>query len=344
MKVVFFFAAKDREKDVADSFLTGCRIHGDQAVAIQKTKWDKLPEGDAYCVVGVKSLDLVAKIKKEGKPYIFLDKGYFRHRLKGGMWEYWRVAVNDHHPTAYVAKARHQSARWLRTSERRAIFPKPWRDDGIQVVFAGSSQKYHAFAGLPDPTAYAEVAIGQLKQITKRPVIYRPKPTWDDASPIKGTTFSGQNRNISQELMHAWCLVTNGSNSCFDAICAGIPCIVLGNAIGGPISSRNLEQIKNPYLASDVERNQWLANLAWCQFTEAEMQAGLCWQAIRPQIFGKIFDDTASEVAIDASPPSKAQLKKAGLWKKDRPKRSKEEQRASRPFSKKRVKVGEWPE
>ena len=343
-KVVFLYAAKDREKEVAEAFLAGVRASGDEGVAVQKTKFTSgLPDGDTFCIVGVKSVGLAQQIAAEGKDFVFLDKGYFRHRLKSGMWEYWRVAVNDHHPTAYVSNARHSIRRWNTISERRAIDPKPWRTDGRHVLFAGSSQKYHEFCGLPDPTEYATGVIDILKNLTKREIVYRPKPTWDEARKIKGTRWSHRSRSIFQETHDAWCLVTNGSNSCFDAICEGIPCIVLGNAIARGISSTVLASVEHPYLASDEERQQWFANLAWCQYTEAEMACGFCWKAIRPQLDGDIFDDSVlEEVALKASSPTKAQLKKAGLWKKERPKKSKAEQRENRPFSKKRVKVGEW--
>lgn len=341
MKVVFIYSPKDREVSLSEAFLAGVRAAGDEAIGTQKATFKEgLPDGDVYCIVGVKSLKLCEQIKKAGKQFIFFDKGYFRHRIQGGMWEFWRIAVNDHHPTSYVGKAKHSPARWEHISQKRMIFAKPWREEGERVVYAGSSEKYHAFCGLPPPNEYAAEVVKALKGLTSRPLVYRPKPTWDDAKPVKGAAFSTRARSMYQELNNVWCVVTNGSNACFDAAIEGIPSIVLGKAIARSISSTSLCDVEHPRLATNAERNQWFANIAWCMFTEKEMAAGLAWKAIRPQLEGEIFDDrTTKEVAVGPVNPSKAQLKRLGLWEKST--KSKAEQRENRPFNKKRVKIGD---
>lgn len=76
-------------------------------------------------------------------------------------------------------------------------------------------------------------------------------------------------------------LVTHGSNACLDAMMAGIPSIILGPGVMGPISSRDLADLEHPRMAGKAERSQLLANLAYHQWTEAEMASGLAWGVIR---------------------------------------------------------------
>jgi hypothetical protein len=357
MKVCFIYAEKidgdkGREFILADNFLAGVSRAGDSTSKIRKgdVKRAASVDADAVCMVGVKSLKLFRQMRDAGKHVIYFDKGYFRHRGPGRTWEYWRIAVNDHHPTDYITNVVHSSKRWDILAKRRAVEVRPWRDMQTagpgHVVYAGSSDKYHAFAGLPDPTSYAERIIGQIKKITDRPIVYRPKPTWYEATAVDKATFSPRTQSIHDALHGAWCLVTNGSNSSYDAMLAGIPSVVIGKAIARPISSTDLADIEKPRLATKDERHQWLSNLAWCMFTEAEMAEGLAWQAIRPQLTGESFDETTvKSVASVGIRPSKAILKKTGQWAKDgRTKRTKEEQRlqgiygSAKPFTKVRVK------
>jgi hypothetical protein len=339
VKVAFIYAVKDqgeldRELILAKAFLAGVEKAGDEIEFVSKSSSET--DAEVVCMVGVKSLKLFRKMRGQGKQIIYFDKGYFRHRGAGRTWEYWRVAINDHHPTSYIATAKHTPLRWEKTAARRAIAPKGWRESGSHIVYAGSSEKYHNFAGLTDPTEYAKDVIRRLSKLTDRKVIYRPKPTWFDAVPILGTTFSGRMQSIWDVLQGAWCLVTDGSNASFDAVIEGIPNIVIGNAIAKPISSQDIAWIERPWLASDEEKNQWFHNLAWCQFTEAEMTDGLAWDTLRPQLSGDFVDESQLKAVAGYgwSRPSKALLKKTGQWKKKKPKRTKEEQRRTKPFTK----------
>lgn len=337
MKVVFVYAEKDREAILADNFLLGVKKAGDDVQKIGKSNFrdDVVLDGDVYCMVGVKSLKMFRRVQAAGKHVLYFDKGYFRHRGPNRTWEYWRVCVDDHHPTNYIANAQHGATRWNRTSKRRAIEVNNWRESGGHIVYAGSSEKYHAFCGLPQPTEYAQAVIAELKQRTNRLIVYRPKPSWQDAVPIAGTSYSGPLDSIYDALQGAHCLVTNGSNSAFDAVVQGVPCIVLGNAITRPISSTSLEDIEKPPLADGNRKLQWLSNLAWCQFTEQEMAEGLAWTAIRPQFFGEFFDDTGLDVVHYAgTKPSKAALKKLGKWKRARIRTCKADIRRQKAFKK----------
>ena len=294
MRVCFIHNENQREHLLSGAFLNGVRMAGDSVFTSQKES--KLPkeEADVYCMVGVKSHKLFSQAMNAGKHVVFLDKGYFRHRGAGRGWEYWRVAVDDHHPTGYVGKAKHTSRRWDIIAGRRDVSIPEWNDRGSggHIIYAGSSAKYHTFAGLPYPTRYAEDVVKKLSKLSNRMIVYRPKPSWQAAEPVAGTSYSPREDSIHKLLRGAWCLVTAGSNAAFDAILAGVPAIILGNAIARPISSTSLDDIENPRLATKEEVEQWLYNIAWCMFTEQEMRDGLAWRVIRPQFSGEIINET----------------------------------------------------
>ncbi|AMX93645.1 MULTISPECIES: hypothetical protein [Mesorhizobium] len=286
MKVCFYRSSKPREGLLADAFARGVIEHGDEAV-VRQLDGDVQVASDCEVavMVGVKSKELYQANWRAGIHTILLDKGYSRHSAGGPIktWEYWRVSVDGHHPTRYLMKTPRPADRL----QRLRLKVKPWRTIGDHIVIAGSSAKYNAFYGLPEPTEYAESLVRHLRQFSDRPIVYRPKPSWKEAVAIDGARFSyGEGETIDQVLDGAHAVVTHGSNACFEAVLAGIPCVVLGDAVAKPISSVKLADIESPLMVKRRDRNQWLANLAYAQFTLPEYADGEAWQIIRPQIYG----------------------------------------------------------
>lgn len=284
MRIAFLASDKAREQHLADAFLMGARKHGHSTEMRMLGPELEVGGYDIACMVGVKSRELFHKHRQMGITTIYLDKGYERRKRPGeaGGWEYWRVSINSHHPTRRLAELKHDHARLAKLDWEL----KPWRKSGVQVVYAGSSQKYHDFYGLRAATDYAKRIVREIHPfVTARPIIYRPKPSWADAEAVKGASFSRMPETIDDVLKGAWCLVTHGSNACFEAVCAGVPCVILGDAVAKPISSTDLRAVVKPRLASEAERWQWLANLSYFQYTLSEFATGEAWEILGTEIY-----------------------------------------------------------
>lgn len=289
MNVAFLYADKARERAIGDAFTVGLKRHGINGEMIVLADKSAAPvQVDVACMFGVKSREVWQRYRKAGIQVIYFDKGYVRQRQ-----EYWRVSVNAHNPTARLAVLDQPADRF----RALALKLRPWRREGAQVVVAGSSAKYHAFHGLSDPTMFATRLAKQIGKWTGgREIIYRPKPSWRGATPIDGTTYSGGDRSIEQELAGAHALVTHGSNSCFEAMLMGIPTIVLGDAVARPISSTDLDEIEEPYIAEDGGRERLLANLAYFQWTLPEFGRGEAWEFLRSEVAAPPADPLYAEV------------------------------------------------
>lgn len=275
MRVAFFASEKAREQSLGRAFCDGLAAHGDRGRVVPNDTL--VADADVAVMVGVKSARIWRANRDAGRTCVMLDKGYVRDRLPGSpVWKYWRVSVNAHHPTGTLMDV----ARPHDRLDALGLEMKPWSEGG-HVVIAGSSAKYHAFHGLPHPTTYARRIVAEL---AGREIVYRPKPSWREAVPIRGARYSTRPEGLEDALAGAGALVTHGSNACFEAVLAGVPCIVLGDAVARPISSTSLDDIEAPCLATDDERRQWLANLAYAQWTMAEFASGEAWAAIRPQM------------------------------------------------------------
>lgn len=284
MRVCFYRSSKPREGNLAEAFVEGLRVHGDEGVIRTLDGEPQIADDcEVACMVGVKSKALFDANWRAGVHTLMLDKGYSRHKAPGPVrgWEYWRVAVDAHHPTANLMKVSRPSDRF----DRLGFEILPWRETGQHILLAGSSAKYHEFYGLKEPTTYAKEIVRQLRAITERPIIYRPKPSWRDAVEITKTRFSALPETILDVLADAWVTVTHGSNACFESVINGIPCIVLGDGVAKPLSSTDLADVVSPRIASDTERHAWACNLAYQQWTLSELYSGEAWTTIKGQIY-----------------------------------------------------------
>lgn len=291
MRAIFWqHAEHERERALANALAVSARTLGD-TVEIRDVEGGvpEIVDCDLMMKVGVKSRDWFRAYAKAGIPWCYFDKGYDRHRAAVWM-EYWRVSVNGHQPVSFVEKAKKDSKR----ADESRLHLTDWiyPEEGA-VIVDGSSSKHWYFhsdkhfetkAAL-DAWANKVVAdyVAEVKAATTRKIIFRPKPSWHRAMPIVGTEFSG-GKLIGPVLQRAHALVTYGSNCCVDAVCAGVPAIVLGDGIARPISSISLRDIGQPRRASMSERRQWLNNCAWCQFDMDEYASGVGWRIIREMI------------------------------------------------------------
>jgi len=285
MRICFWHADKPRERVLAEAFVEGVVADGRDTAYMRPLIEDKeevAQDADVACMVGVKSKKLFAAHWRAGFHTVYFDKGYTRHSVAGGVrgWEYWRMSVNQHHPTHYLHLLQHKRDR----ADALDLKLKPWRTKGKNIVIAGSSAKYHAFYDLPEPTQWAEKVIKKLSRHTDRKIVYRPKPSWKEAVEIEGSEFN-EGGSITDVLEGAHCLVTHGSNAVFEALLNGIPTLVLGDAVTRDISSKQVEEIESLYLATEEERQQLLNNLAYCQFTLTEIADGTAWRYSRPHIY-----------------------------------------------------------
>jgi hypothetical protein len=283
-----------RELNLAQALQNGAKVLGDEVEirTVQSAYEADVLECDLVILAGVKSRHWFTAYAQAGIPWLYFDKGYIRERAETQWLEYWRMSVNSHHPIEYLAKAKHDHKR---ADEMRFRFA-PWKlDRGNHIVVDGGSEKNFKFNGIVpesatigDIDAHCARLVAKIRDIAPhRPVIYRPKPSSKGRKALDGTEFAYKGRtgvhikDVGHDLDRAHAVVTYNGAISFDAHRLGIPSIVLGSGPGRPISSTSLDEIENPYLAPVHARQQWLNNLAWCQFDMVEYANGLAWGIVK---------------------------------------------------------------
>lgn len=283
MRLTFWFAEKGYEKRLGPALISGAAACGDEVVMRPLAEY-RDPVGDGSIICGVVKREVLWDHQARGVPLLYLDKGY--HRVRKG-WQgdsipaWWRLCWNDTHPTHYLMQ-------WSRPADRFATWDVTIKERRLNfagnVVILGSSAKFHHTMKLEHPTAWTADLAASIKAITQRPIVYRPKPSWSDAEPVKGTVFDhGGKTSIYETLSDAFVTITYGSIACVDSVIAGVPAVVLGNGAARPISSTVIRDTPFPRWPGRADREQWLANLAYSNFSPEEIADGTAWKILKEQ-------------------------------------------------------------
>lgn len=195
--------------------------------------------------------------------YVYGDLAYW-----GRDRDYYRLGVNGWSPERYVSAG-------LPNTRLQALGlqVKPWNDSGTQIIVAGSTAKACRDHGM----GYMDWETRVCRELQARglQVVYRPKPNDKMAKPISGIPYD--TRPISEALRDAKAWVTHHSNSAIDALLAGVPVHCETGAAAA--FSVPLDQIVEPPRMDG--REQFLADVAWLQWSLDEMRSGACWAHLK---------------------------------------------------------------
>ena len=288
MKVVAYMSDKPREHMLAEAFRLGITGAGHEFELRRMAEYGEsvdgndlrypgpTPDTDVAIFFGVKgkSRQVLDDHLAMGKQTILLDKGYSRSKGENGHTEYSRVVINALEPSEYMMHRTLLEDRFktlgIRMGKRRKV------RDG-HILFCGSTQKYHDFHGLGNMTEYAERMFGQMRKITDKHFVYRPKPSAKHVPGIRGTFHSSGNTTMFEALRGCHVVVTHGATSAMDAVMSGVPALVLGKSIASPVAESDIMKIDDPFFPTDDQRYAWACQMAYCQWTNDEMRSGAAW-------------------------------------------------------------------
>lgn len=184
--------------------------------------------------------------------------------------------------------------RWREMSRTLGLKPKPYRRRGRSVMIVGQVPGDLSLRGLDIVEWMHETALAARRN-TDRPIVVRPHPaTTPDMLEEIGRRFDGlagvtldhpPRRPVRDMLQDCWVLVAYSSGATVDALIEGVPCITLSPAnTAWPVSDHSLERIERPTL---FEREQWLCDLAYAQWSPEEMRTGLAWRHLHRAVLAR---------------------------------------------------------
>lgn len=275
--IVYGDETRRRSSTICEAMVRGIGRLGDKVEYRRELLYRK-PEAEVAVFYGMSGNlhRIFDEYRAAGLTAVYIDLGYWSRRAIGARYTgYHKFSVNDRHPTAYFQKRKHDPARLAVHN----VIVGPWRSEGKHVLVAGMGVKASEFEGFRHEE-WERTAIGQIKAVTDRPIVYRPKPSCRQARPIDGTIYSPPTEGLDAVLADCHAVVTHHSNVAVDALLAGIPAFC-SEGVAAPMSLRDVRRIEAPVMP--VGREQWAADIAWTQWNLAEMTDGSAWRYLKDE-------------------------------------------------------------
>jgi hypothetical protein len=203
------------------------------------------------------------RYRASGRPVIVLEVGGLRRDHT------WKISVNG------IGRG-HYFVNTPQNSDRRTqlgINLLPWRTTGNNILICSQHDKSLQWDGNPRLSTWVENKILELREYTDRPIVIRPHPRSAFAFDYNRFKVSKSvSTNLYSELKNSWAVVTCNSNPGVEAVIQGIPSLVDSSSLAWPVSIQSAANIENPVLPN---REQWLNDLSWTEWTIDEMQKGI---------------------------------------------------------------------
>ena len=232
------------------------------------------------------------KIVESGKPFVCIEtpligRGPVTDILND---EWFRIGVNGFLADTgrfYRENYAYPSDRWNKISKELNVDLLPWKNNGDYVIVALQLPGDASLRGI-DISKWAVGATTELRQYTDRPIIVRT-PQLDrefDRESIlriksmKGVSLQqGTRDNLFKTLDNAYATVTYSSGLGIDSVIRGTPTIAVdpGN-FAYWLGNNKLSQIEN--ITRSIDREQWLYNLSYAQWSLEEIKNGDAWAHI----------------------------------------------------------------
>lgn len=300
MRILMYINHRPRELRIARALKAGIEAHGDELEIRSKADYGKFrkfegpdPNADLTLAYGVKSADLLREHQVAGVPWGIIDKGYIRRSGPHGVEMWSRISINETYPLSRIMRPRPHD-RWDILQREAGVGLDPFRENGGEVLLAGSSQKFYSYFGAGEEGRFHSKLIRRLKKENRPDVLdvtFRPKPSYEKRMRKEDVLHSYGAHHVSlpdgkggesikTALGRARVLVTFASNAACDAILAGVPAVVLGPHVSRPVAGSDLN-LADLHWPKDGVRFQWASSLAYEQWTLDEMASGEAWGHLR---------------------------------------------------------------
>jgi hypothetical protein len=209
--------------------------------------------------------------KRAGRPVIVLEVGGISRGTT------WKIGLNGINKGSYFKPESADNSR----AAQLGLTLQPWRINGEFIIICGQHNKSLQWHNMPAMSKWVMDTIDTIQQFSKRTIIIRPHPRCPlphienqfknvyNQTPIHiSGTYDSFNLNFS----NTWATVSWNSNPGSQSIIAGVPAFVSESSLASPVANIDLSNIENP---SMPDRQQWLNELAYTEYTIKEIENGM---------------------------------------------------------------------
>jgi hypothetical protein len=210
----------------------------------------------------------------QSKPTIVLEVGGIS---RGSTW---KVGLNGINRDAYWGdNVDSDSTR----AQSLGLNLKPWRNDGKSILICGQHDKSLQWQSMPRMSQWVMDTIEEVQKHTDRPIIFRPHPRcrldaiehqYRNVRRQEPRFINGTYDDFDMGFHNIWATVSYSSNPGIHSILEGVPAFVSPHSLAYDAANDIdfLHDIESPLRP---DRQQWLNDYAWTEFTIAEIAAGL---------------------------------------------------------------------
>jgi hypothetical protein len=162
---------------------------------------------------------------------------------------------------------------------------KPWREDGWYALVIGQVPGDEAVKDI-NVSGWVAGVCQTVARVWAMPVRYRPHPLARALGhplegPLRGVELS-LGGALAEDLTEAAVAVTYSSTSGVEAALAGVPVVALDRgSMAWDVATHDLGE---PWARPD--RTAWAHNLAWTQWDDEEISAGVAWDYLQRVVNG----------------------------------------------------------
>ena len=245
-------------------------------------------------------------ILDSGKPYLVLELTMFRENsYTSNNPDNWYYTLGWYHfmRDGKYGNENSPSDRWERIQKEQNITVKPWRggSKGSYILLILQKKSDSTLNSLYDNfekyAQWVRVTCMQLRktypdvEIKIRPHIKTGASSWhktiNEIENVSVSTtwnkreqFEG-GKGLQADLKDAMFVVSYNSNTLTQSVLEGIPSFAIDdNAMAAPVCVK-WDYIKKPHKAKDIDRDQWLYDSAYTQWTIAEIRDGTAWKHLK---------------------------------------------------------------
>ena len=271
------------------------------------------PEADHYITCNIycdkfREDPVFSFVKMSNKPYMIFETAVFKRQARTGDWLDWHWRLGWWHLLA-PGKFNNKNSppdRWLALKQRQELEVLPWRKQGEHILIPLQKNNDSVVQTMMDRYGsmrnWLNRTIQDIRKYSDRPILIRPSAktnplSWADAERLPNVSISTTykdnpstdgtkfTKNIEggpgllTELADAWAVVGYNTSTLFERITDGIPTVSLDpDALTVPCSIE-LEDIEDPPM--NIDREQWLYDMAYISWSMDEMQRGVAWEHLK---------------------------------------------------------------
>lgn len=260
-------------KPVFDAFASGAKSLG------HNVAWND-PVSDVDVIWSVLWNGRMAKNKTiwdrnlvQSKPTIVLEVGGIKRGIT------WKVGLNGINRDAYFGDMGNSSDR----ADLLGLVLKPWQTNGEYILICGQHEKSSQWQNMPSMSNWIIETIDKIRKHSNRPILFRPHPRCPlphienefrhvyRQNPVK---INGTYDDFDMSFNNVYATVSYSSNPGIHSVLEGVPAFVGQSSLAYDAANDIdfLHDINNPLRP---ERQQWLNDYAWTEFTVEEISQGL---------------------------------------------------------------------